>query len=60
MRPLRNDKDIEFIFLSTAGPGFCIVTRNTEKARNIFESLDMKVYIADIYNDKYGVIKFIK
>ena len=60
MRPLREDKDIEFIFLSTAGPGFCIVTKNTEKAKNIFESLDMKVYVADIYNDKYKIIKLIK
>ncbi|MDO4399259.1 MAG: hypothetical protein Q4C24_03130, partial [Candidatus Saccharibacteria bacterium] len=60
MRPLRDDKDIEFIFLSTAGPGFCIVTKNTEKARSVFESLDMKVYVADIHNDKYKIIKLIK
>lgn len=57
LRPLRNDNDIEFIFLSTAGPGFCIVTRNTNKAKNVFKKLNMKTFITDIYNDKYKIIK---
>lgn len=56
MRPLKNDVDIEFVALSTAGPGFFIVTRNTEKAEKIFKNLDMKTYVANIYNDKYKIL----
>lgn len=57
MRPLRNDDDIDFIFLSTAGPGFCIITRKVDKAEEIFENLDMRVIVSNIYNDKYKIIE---
>jgi enoyl-CoA hydratase/carnithine racemase len=57
MRPLRNDKDIEFVALSTAGPGFFIATRNIEKAEKIFADLDMKTYVANIHNDKYQILE---
>ena len=57
MRYLRNDDDIDFIFLSTAGPGFCMITKNTEKAKSIFEGLNMKTFITDIHNGKYKVIE---
>ena len=52
-----DDDDIAFIFLSTAGPGFCMITKNTEKAKSIFESLNMKTFVADIHNSRYEVIK---
>jgi hypothetical protein len=57
MRPLKNDKEIEFVALSTAGPGFFIATRNVEKAKNIFADLDMKTYVANIHNEKYQIIE---
>lgn len=57
MRYLRDDDDIDFIFLSTAGPGFCMITRNVEKARKIFEDLNMKVITSDVFNDKYKIIE---
>ena len=60
MRPLRNDNDIDFIFLSTAGPGFCIVTKDIDKAENIFKRLDMKTFVTDIYNGKYKIIEKVK
>lgn len=58
MRYLRNDDDIDFIFLSTAGPGFCMITKNTEKTKSIFESLNslnMRTLVTDIHNSKYEV-----
>ncbi|MBR3138577.1 hypothetical protein IKG38_00995, partial [Candidatus Saccharibacteria bacterium] len=60
MRPLRNDNDIDFIFLSTAGPGFCIVTKDINKVENIFKRLDMKTFVTDIHNDKYQIIEKVK
>ena len=42
------DDDIDFIFLSTAGPGFCIVTRNIGKAERVFKSLDMKTLVINL------------
>ncbi len=57
MRHLRNDDDIDFIFLSTAGPGFCMITKKVNKAKEIFEKLNMKTIIANIYNDKYKIIE---
>lgn len=57
MRYLRNDNDIDFIFLSTAGPGFCMITKNIEKAKSIFENLNMKTFVADIHNSKYEVVE---
>lgn len=57
LRYLKNDADIEFVSLSTAGPGFFIITDKIEKAKNIFNKLDMKVYVADIYNDKYKILE---
>lgn len=57
MRYLRNDDDIDFIFLSTAGPGFCMITKNIEKAKSIFENLNMKTFVADIHNSKYEVVE---
>jgi len=57
MRPLKNDADVEFVALSTAGPGFFIVTRDIKKAENIFANLDMKTYVANIHNDKYKVLE---
>lgn len=60
MRPLRNDNDIDFIFLSTAGPGFCIVTKDINKAENIFRRLDMKTFVTDIHNGKYQIIEKVK
>ena len=57
MRPLKNDEDIVFIALSTAGPGFFIATYNASKAERIFADLDMKTYIANVYNDKYKIIE---
>ena len=60
MRYLRNDDDIDFVFLSTAGPGFCIITKNTEKAEKIFKSLNMKTFVAKVYNGKYEIIERIR
>ncbi len=60
MRSLRNDNDIDFIFLSTAGPGFCIVTKDINKAKNIFKRLDMKTFVTDIHNSKYQIIEKVK
>lgn len=54
------DDDIDFIFLSTAGPGFCIVTRNIGKAERVFKSLDMKTLVVNIYNGKYEMIERIR
>jgi len=57
MRPLKNDKDVIFVALSTAGPGFFIATKNIIKAKRIFSKLNMKTYIANIYNGKYKILK---
>lgn len=57
MRHLRNDDDIDFIFLSTAGPGFCMITKKVNKAKEIFEKLNMKTIVANIHNDKYKIIE---
>jgi hypothetical protein len=57
MRHLRNDDDIDFIFLSTAGPGFCMITKKANKAKEIFEKLNMKTIVANIYNDRYKIIE---
>jgi len=57
LRPLKNDKDIKFVSLSTAGPGFFIVTKKVEKAKKIFSSLNMAIYVANIYNGKYKILK---
>ena len=57
MRYLRNDDDIDSIFLSTAGPGFCMITKNIEKAKSIFESLNMRTLVTDIHNSKYEIIE---
>ena len=29
---------------------FCMITKNTEKARSIFEGLNMKTFVEDIHN----------
>ena len=60
MRYLRNDDDIDFIFLSTAGPGFCIVTKDTEKAKKIFKGLNMKTFVANVYNGRYKIIEKVR
>lgn len=57
LRPLKNDKDVIFLSLSSVGPGFFIITEKPEKAERIFESLDMFVFTSDIYNDKYQIIE---
>ena len=57
LRPLKNDKDIIFVALSTAGPGFFIVTKKVEKAKKIFSNLNMTTYVANIYNGKYKILK---
>lgn len=60
MRPLRDDPDIKFIFLSTAGPGFCIVTEKPDKATKIFDNLNMRSFIANIHNGKYKILNKVK
>ena len=36
---------------------FYMITKHTEKARSIFEGLNMKTFVADIHNSKYEVAK---
>lgn len=56
MRPLKEEDDILFVALSTAGPGFFIATRNVAKAEKILTSLNMKTYVTNIYNRKYKIL----
>jgi predicted sugar kinase len=57
MRPLKNDSEIEFVALSTAGPGFFIATKNVARAKRIFADLNMTTYVTKIHNEKYQIIK---
>ena len=57
LRPLKNDKDIEFISLSSVGPGFFAITKNPTKAVRIFSGLKMNTFTANIYNGKYKITK---
>jgi len=43
-----------------AGPGFCMITKNTDSTKNIFERLNMRTLVTDIYNSKYEVIEKTK
>jgi predicted sugar kinase len=57
LRPLKNNKDIKFISLSSVGPGFFIITEKPDLAKGIFEKLNMSVLETDIYSDKYKVVE---
>ena len=34
-----------------------MITKNIEKAKSIFENLNMKTFVADIHNSKYEVVE---
>lgn len=36
---------------------FYMITKHTEKARSIFEGLNMKTFVTDIHNNKHEVIE---
>jgi predicted sugar kinase len=55
LRPLQHDSDVEVISLSSVGPGFFALTRNTQKIEQLFEGLDMKILTTTIHNDRYTV-----
>lgn len=57
MRPLKNDKDIVFLSLSSVGPGFFMITEKPKKAKLIFESLNMSTFTTNICNDKYKILE---
>jgi predicted sugar kinase len=55
LRPLKADNDVKFVALSSVGPAFFIITGEPNKAKRIFDDLEMKSYLIDIHNGKYEV-----
>lgn len=56
LRPLKDDKDVEFLSLSSVGPGFFAITNKPKKLETLFSNLNMRTYTAKIYNGKYKIL----
>lgn len=53
LRPLRADKSVKFIALSSVGPGFFAITDDPESIEKLFGELNMRTIRTSVYNDKY-------
>lgn len=55
MRPLKNDPRVEILSLSSVGPGFFALTKDTAYIEEKFKELGLKTITTTIHNDAYSV-----